>query len=201
MSPLLHDFFLLRPRHPSCSRLPLRLIATCVLLLVTASRLPAPIHEEAETQPKSAASPDQKTKPSQDQPPKPSPSPSPTPVPKTRQAQTPKPKSSPSRVSPTPEPTPPPGKTGRFAGTWSGTMHGDNLSYPCTVVVNATETKASAAGPVFGNEGGSIRISGDTISWAWMLDSWSMTLNADSTAHVVKCCMGTIHNGSVKRIK
>jgi len=145
-------------------------------LLAAVQRLPAPLHELPDA-------------------------PTPTPVPKTKPAQTPKAKPTPPQVSASPQLTPPLQKAGRFAGTWSGTMNGDGQSYPCTVIVDPTEKKASATGPIFGNEGGAIRISGDTISWTWMLDSWSMTLNADSTAHVVKCCMGTIHNGTVKKIK
>ena len=180
---------------------PLARILAVTLLLITAHRLPAPIQEIPE-----------------------SPTPAPTASAKPRAAQTPKatpkPKPKPSKdeiasrerkrtrsdgvapASAAAQPTVTQRKAKHFAGTWAGTMHAENgQTYPVTVIVDPTETKASATGPVFGNEGGSVQTSGNTVSWNWMLDSWSMTLNSETTAQVVKRYLGSTHTGTVERIK
>src|SRR5262245_32595864 len=90
----------------------------------------------------------------------------------------------------------------RFAGTWSGTMHEESgRTYPVTVVIDQTETKAIANGPLFANEEGRIQINGDTLTWNWMLDSWTMTLRTETTAQLVKRYFSSTHTGSVQRIK
>ena len=167
-----------------------------VILLISAHRLPAPIQEVPE-------------------------SPAPTPI-KAEAARTP-------RATPKPKPKPSKGeianeegkhtrsekeaasaaqpavtqrKGKRFAGTWTGMMHAENgQTYPVTVVVDPTETKVTANGPVFANEEGRIQINGDTLTWNWMLDSWSMTLGSETTAQLVKRYFNSTHTGTVHRIK
>lgn len=88
----------------------------------------------------------------------------------------------------------------RFAGTWSGTLHEENgRAYPVTVVVDPTETKAIANGPVFANEAGRVQINGDSLTWNWMLDSWIMTLRSETTAQLVKRYFSSTHTGTVER--
>jgi hypothetical protein len=90
----------------------------------------------------------------------------------------------------------------RFAGTWSGILHEENgRSYPVTVVVDPTETKAIANGPVFANEEGRVQINGDTLTWNWMLDSWIMTLRSETTAQLVKRYFNSTHTGTIERTR
>ena len=167
------------------------------LHLITAHRLPAPIQEIPE---------------------------SPTPALKAQLAQTPKatpkPKPKPSKgeiasrerkrtrpdevatASAAAQPTVTKRKAKRFAGTWMGTMHAENgQTYPVTVIVDPTETKVTANGPVFANEEGRIQIDGDTFTWNWMLDSWTMTLSSETTAQLVKRYFNSTHTGTVQRTK
>jgi len=90
----------------------------------------------------------------------------------------------------------------RFAGTWSGTMYQeDGQTYRVTVMIDQTETQASANGPVFSNETGTVRINDNTLSWKWMLDGWSMTLKSATRAQLVKRYLGSTHTGTVTKIK
>jgi len=105
-------------------------------------------------------------------------------------------------ASATVPPTPAQRQTKRFAGRWTGTMRQeDGKTYPVTVVVDPTETRVTANGPVFADEPGRPQISGDTLSWSWMLDTWSMTLNSEKTAQLVKRYFGSTHTGTVQRVK
>ncbi len=168
-----------------------------VILLISAHRLPAPIQEVPE-------------------------SPTPTPALKAQAARTPratpKPKPKPSKgeisngernhtrsekaAASAAQPTVTQRKGKRFAGTWAGTMRAENgQTYPVTVIVDPTETKVTANGPVFANEEGRIQIDGDTLTWNWMLDGWSMTLSSETTAQLVKRYFNSTHAGTVHRTK
>jgi hypothetical protein len=157
----------------------LRFFAVLMPILLIAHHAPAPIVEEPET---------------------------PTPA---RTAETAKPKEPPSPASniakrkPTPKPQSQPSlRQRRFAGTWTGVMREENgQTYPVRVTIDPTETKATANGPVFSNEPGTTTISGNTLSWKWMLDSWSMTLSSETSAQLVKHYLSTVHTGTIKKIQ
>ena len=189
----------LQRRTISAVKRSLALLLIATLLLATAHRLPAPIQEVPE-------------------------SPTPTPALKAQAARTPratpKPRLKPSKdeiasrgrkrtrldgvapASAAAQPTVTKWKAKRFAGTWMGTMHAENgQTYPVTVIVDPTETKVTANGPVFANEEGRIQINGDTVTWNWMLDSWIMTLKSETTAQLVKRYFNSTHTGTIERSK
>jgi outer membrane biosynthesis protein TonB len=173
------------------------LFLTVALLLVTAHRLPAPIQEVQES-PTPATTPTPALRVESTQTPKPTP----TPKPKSSKAESTA--AEPKRARPEKAvQTTIAQRTGkRFAGTWTGTMHAENgQAYPVTVVVDPTETKVTANGPVFANEEGRVQVNGDTLSWKWMLDSWSMTLNSETTAQLVKRYFSSTHTGIVRKAK
>jgi hypothetical protein len=75
----------------------------------------------------------------------------------------------------------------RFAGTWKGKLdRGSSGIADITVVVNATESSVTESGFFPGPQSGPAKITGNAISWNWMLASWTMTLNQDGrTAQIV----------------
>ena len=167
MNLMTQNFFSLRPHHLSCTGLSLRLIAACILLLFTTSQLPAPIHEEADPQPKATASPTPKTKPSQDHSAKSSASP----------------KSKPKENVVTVE------KQSRFAGSWVGTMPTfpwGNVEVILTVDPTGTTMKKSWSGNP--NYIAKTQLKGDTL-WATcpaLEGSWSITPQPDGTTALVR---------------
>jgi hypothetical protein len=178
-------------------------ILTLALLLITAHRLPAPIQEIQES-PTPVATPTPALKGESAQTPKATPKPKP----KSSKAETANGERKRARAdkvttaTAVAQPTVTQRKTKRFAGTWTGMMHAENgQTYQVTVIVDPTETKVTANGPVFANEEGRVQISGDTLSWNWMLDSWSMTINSGTTAQLVKRYLGSTDTGTVERIK
>jgi hypothetical protein len=174
-----------------------RLLLVAALLLVTTHRLPAPIQEIQESPtPAAPPMPALKVEPAQ------TPKPIPTPKPKSSKAESAAAGRKRARPEKAAQPTVAQRTGKRFAGTWAGTMHAENgQTYPVTVIVDPTETKVTANGPVFANEEGRIQINGDTLTWNWMLDSWSMTLSSETTAQLVKRYFNSTHTGTVQRTK
>ncbi len=88
----------------------------------------------------------------------------------------------------------------RFAGIWTGTFFrsGSGNTDNVTIVINATETSATASNFFPSPQTGSTRIAGNTISWKWMLASWKMTVSQDGQTAQIDCdspfeaCRGTL---------
>jgi hypothetical protein len=167
------------------------------LFLISAHRLPAPIQEIQES-PTPAATPrlTLKVEPARTS------KPIPTPKPKSSKAESTAAERKRARPEKAAQPTVTQRTGKRFAGTWMGTMHAENgQTYPVTVIIDPTETKVTANGPVFANEEGRIQINGDTLTWNWMLDSWSMTLSSETMAQLVKRYFNSTHTRTVHRTK
>jgi len=152
---------------------PFSLIAACVLLLLTATRLPAPIHEE--TQPEATASPSPKTKPSKEQPANPSASPKSKPkeniIPVEKQTQ-------PQVVS----------KSAHFSGKWRGILSGDLLAdADITVIIDDEVGAAVVKGlhDMWGDRRGKIRIKGNTLFWNFLAEHWIMTVAPDGRSAAI----------------
>jgi hypothetical protein len=167
------------------------------LLLITARRLPAPIQEIQESPtPVATPTPALRVEPAQ------TPKPIPAPRPKSSKAESAAAGQKRARPEKAAQPTVAQRTGKRFAGAWTGTMHAENgQTYSVTVIVDPTETKATANGPVFANEEGRIQINGETLTWSWMLDSWSMTLSSETTAQLVKRYFNSTHTGTIHRTK
>ena len=132
------------------------------LLLAGAHRLPAPIQEIAE---------------------------SPTPAP-TEQAKPKKPIAPPSQAQPktkaTPKPTPTPARP-RFAGTWKGILDGAANGASATIVVSPGEDSAVVRGlAVWSERRGRTTINGNSMSWKFLAERWSMTLAPDGKSATVR---------------
>lgn len=139
-----------------------RYLLLVALLLVGAHRLPAPIQEISE---------------------------SPTPAP-TEQAKPKKAKTQPVETQPkakvTPKPSPTPARP-KFAGTWKGTLDGAANGASATIVVSPGEDSAVVRGlPVWSERRGRTTINGNSLSWKFLAETWSMTLAPDGKSAVVR---------------
>jgi hypothetical protein len=135
----------------------LRLLFIIAILFVITARLPAPISEVEE-----------KSSPIATAPPKPKPKPlAKTKVADTAAQQTASVESAKERTKP----------LRPFAGTWRGNLDNADL----TIVINTAESFATAtiSGSLQSPQNGSARVSGNTVSWHWMITTWTMTLNQD----------------------
>ncbi len=135
-----------------------------ILLLATAHRLPAPIQEIPEN-----------------------PTPAATIGPKA-QATSKKSKSTPpesatkAKAAPKPSPAIAPPK---FAGTWKGILNGA-ASGAVTIIVSPAEDAALIRGlPFWGDRKGRATIHGNTLSWPFMAESWTMIVAPDGKTATV----------------
>jgi hypothetical protein len=146
------------------------------LLLITAHHLPAPIQEEST----------------------PTPAPERSAKPKAKRAtnsktNTAEPESS-AKIRSRATPVPTPAK--KFAGTWKGTLSGQQW----TIVIEPNEAQAGASGGPWGTEPGTTRINQNTISWNYVFNSWSLTVvPGTKTAQVTVHYIGGTSSGIFER--
>jgi hypothetical protein len=97
------------------------------------------------------------------------------------------------------------GVKGRFSGIWTGRIFrsGSGNTDDLTVSVNPTETSATVSKFFPGPQTGGTTISGNAITWKWMLAKWTMTVNQDGqTAQIsaespFETCQGTLQKRDV----
>ena len=140
-----------------------RFLLPAILLLFTAHRLPAPISEVPE---------------------------SPTPAPE-KQANTKKAPSKSRGVDSKPRATPPPQPSAtqgsvRFAGIWTGALHGATNGTVITLVVTPNEQRATVKGLEFwGDRSGNASRAGNTLSWKFLAERWTLTAAPDGKTATV----------------
>ncbi|MEY2548901.1 MAG: hypothetical protein QOD64_1483 [Verrucomicrobiota bacterium] len=135
-----------------------------LLFLVIAHPLPAPIQEIQESP---TAAPQKSVKPKT----------------KSRDATTKDSESSTKRepASPSPKKQPAPNRT-PFAGTWKGMMDGRTVM----LTVSPAQDSAVVKGlPIWGDRGGQTTVNGNTLSWKFLAEKWSMVLAPDGRTAVV----------------
>jgi hypothetical protein len=162
---------------------PLVLFLTVALLLMTGQRLPAPISEVETPRP----APEQSVKPK------------PKPSAKTKRKTEGDETSLKKPVAKIIEParTKPSSARAQFAGTWKGKMS-DGGQW--TIVIDPTETKATAIGGMWGAEDGPAQTDQNTISWSHTINKWSLTLLPDGkTAKVVEHHFFGTNSGVLQR--
>ena len=78
----------------------------------------------------------------------------------------------------------------RFAGAWSGTLHGSYEGKVITIIVADDETRTTikGAGSIWGDRNGRAARNGNTLSWTFLEETWTMVAEADGktarlTAH------------------
>jgi hypothetical protein len=131
------------------------------LLLVSTQRLPAPIQEVPES---------------------PTPKPEQSAKPKQPKAQT---TEAPPKTKPTPKPSATPARP-MFAGTWKGILTGSANGATATIVVSPGEDSAVVTGlSVWRERRGRTTISGHSISWKFLAESWVMTVAPDGKTATV----------------
>jgi cytoskeletal protein RodZ len=164
-----------RRMHCSGSRGLDRMVRICLIfavLLVTAHRLPAPISEIPESP---TPAPEQSAKPKSKRTIKPEA------TGKSSESSTKRQSTSSPQSQSTPNRTP-------FAGTWQGTLSdtGGANGVSATLIVNPTQDSAVVIGlAVWGDRRGRASAQGNTLSWTFLAEKWTMVIAPDGKTAVV----------------
>ncbi|HEX7517885.1 MAG TPA: hypothetical protein VF345_11440 [Chthoniobacterales bacterium] len=148
-----------------------RFLLIAALLFVTANRLPAPISEVESPTP----APEQSAKP------KPKRTIKPDVTSKSSESSTKRQKASSPQSQSTPNRTP-------FAGTWQGTLSdtGGSNGVSATLIVNPAQDSAVVKGLAFwGDRRGRATALGNTLSWTFLAEKWTMVIAPDGKTAVV----------------
>jgi len=74
----------------------------------------------------------------------------------------------------------------KFAGQWKGTLNGAANGAVVTIIVSPAEDSATVQGlPVWGDRRGRATAHGNTLSWPFMAESWTMTVAPDGKTATV----------------
>jgi hypothetical protein len=148
-------------------RLPTRLIAVSITLLITAHRLPAPIQEIPES-PTPAPEESARSKPKRTTRAKA--------TSESSESSTKRQTASSPQTRPTQNPTP-------FAGTWVA-----KTGFPAgvTLIVSPAQDSAVVKGlPIWGDRAGRPVANGNTLSWTFLAEKWNMVIAPDGKTAVV----------------
>jgi len=88
----------------------------------------------------------------------------------------------------------------RFAGIWQGRLFrsGSGNTDNITVFVNPKKQSATVSNFFPGPQTGHTKVDGNTMTWKWMLATWTMTLNPDGKTATIdadsplEACRGTL---------